>query len=57
MYQGPLAYLDEFASPTIPLTFFPVGTYTFIFAVDVMMDGVVSLPYAYWDAVILNISE
>lgn len=57
MYQGPLAYLDEFASATIPLTGFPIGTYTFIFAVDVMMDGVVSLPYAYWDAVILNISE
>ncbi|MBW1932935.1 MAG: YncE family protein [Deltaproteobacteria bacterium] len=57
MYQGMLVDVEEFGSPVIPLTGFPIGTYTFIFAVDVNMDGAVSLPYIYWDTVILNVCE
>jgi hypothetical protein len=57
LYSGPLFHLNRFASPAIPLRSFPTGTYLFLFGVDRIMDGRVTLEDLYFDTVSIRINE
>ena len=48
-YQGPLYYMREFSSPVLPVRDLARGSYRFVFGVDLVMDGVITQPPAYWD--------
>ena len=52
-HQGPLFHLDPhvvFNASSLPL-----GTYTFYFGVDMDMNGVLNLPQAYYDSIVVTV--
>ena len=52
-YQGPLSDLGTFT--VLNMAGLPVGTYTFYFAVDTNMNGVLDFGELYFDSVVVNI--
>jgi hypothetical protein len=63
-YQGPLVnmgpyeVLSTIAGPQMLINNtpdLPVGTYTFYFAVDMIMNGIIDYSDIYWDSVEVNI--
>ena len=56
-YQGPLSYLDSFEVLNMPVSGLPAGTYTLYFGVDTVMDSNVTWDSAYYDTVVVNITD
>jgi len=56
-YQGPLFYLDLFEVLNMPVLGLPAGTYTLYFGIDTVMDGNVTWDSAYYDSVVVDVSE
>jgi probable HAF family extracellular repeat protein len=54
-YQGPLYYLREFSSPILPVRHLARGRYRIIFGVDLVMNGVITRPQAYWDFIDITV--
>jgi len=56
-YQSPLFYLDSFEVFSMPVSGLQAGTYTLYFGVDTVMDRNVTWDSAYYDTVVVNITE
>jgi hypothetical protein len=56
-YQAPLFDVPTFSMGPTDLTFFPAGSYTFIFCVDLYRDGLPTGDNLYYDSVVMNILE
>ncbi len=54
-YQGPLSDLGTVT--VLNMANLPAGTYTFYFAVDTNMNGVLDLGELYYDSVVVNITQ
>ena len=56
-HQGPLFNLSTFpVLNNIPVSVIPPGTYTFYFAVDMNMNGLLDLGELFFDSVVVNIT-
>jgi len=56
-YQGPLFYVPPFELFNVPLSGFPIGTYTFYFAVDTEMDGEITWDRFYYDSAVFHLTN
>jgi hypothetical protein len=56
-YQGPLFYVPPFELFNVPLSGFPVGTYTFYFGVDTEMDGEITWDRLYYDFAVFDLGN